>query len=1147
MHEIVVERLAEVRSLYKILPNGTEGGKEFSRIVDLLLFHEAQRMGREITIFNDSAGDYHGLDSFKDGMFRLEGTIGYQYKFYPSPLSPKHRGEIEKSLKKVIDSQKEITLSKWILVTPEDLTESSTRADGGDVTWFKSLYNKLPLKFEIEHYGHTKLKSLFIETPSICLYYYPELIPNGATRRKTIQDTRKRYIDNLNILYRNIEFVGMSVYKQEATRGVPIEHIYIPLTAVPDSADENDINVIRLNPLAFLMRGKKSVILGDPGSGKSTLLRFLALSTFSKQIQQRYEANRDDRLPIIITLRRYADELKERKNLSLIDYIMESVLGDYSLKSADLDFFEYFLESGQAILLFDGLDELPNPQFKIIVRDRIRTLNTTYPGNTTIVTSRIVGYSDPFRFYDKEFTHYRLTRLQLPEIERFVKDWYRVRIENKKDRDANVSDLVRILRDENHIAIRELAQNPLLLTIVTLVHRIDAVLPDERVVLYKKCTETLLNTWHAWKYRNSDVRNRGKIERYNLQRMEAIAYWIHCQSESTEANQRSVVKHKDLVSFLSRHIANNEKLFDKIDDPEDLAEDFLEFIKKRAGLLIEIGDNQYSFVHLTFQEYLTASFIITNNEIRGSEGIWNEIMDHCSDAKWHEVIRLLVASLRSEASQKLIVEKILSLKFDKTEDNLSLLLGGILIDGIGSADIHKQEIFEHLLKSANYVSDAKQLRNLLSILRPCLTKESRNKELMISAFKVIWNQIDDDLRISMILVAYSINFSEYEITELTGDFLFQQNRNAVLLKLFFGEGTLSVREFDCIKENVESLWIIQNNYLLSDPYANFVALATHSLDSSFGVNVFAKRMFEEQLTALANSGLGPFLHLNYRYFALLNNDGYISSHNIDCSKMNKDILQSINISAQATTTGAKTLKKALEKAQDNFRGVKRGNEGMNIRKDFEFLAPEQTSFFATYGNITDFFDLLRNQTTDLSDYLTNAFKLSSNSKIFESVLSIPFIYVPILNLFSFVFELKPLVQWQEAIRAVFLPQISRRINLFNKFTLGELQDKLDKNSVGETEIYTVASSLLFDSWLSIVEYSSYDESSFANLALLAKNMDCLPINIADIIRDISYGKRERIKEFVSLVKSSNRDNPDYFKKYLWYTDQKIVDSVLKNE
>ena len=160
-------RLPEVKSLYEILPTGTEGGKEFSRIVDLLLFHEARRKGRKITIFNDAAGDYDGLDSFEGDKFHIEGTVGYQYKFYPSPLSSKHRDDIEKSLMKAVEAQEKVGLNKWILVTPQDLTESATRKDGGDVTWFESLRSKLPLNFEIEHLGHTKLKSLFLETPSI--------------------------------------------------------------------------------------------------------------------------------------------------------------------------------------------------------------------------------------------------------------------------------------------------------------------------------------------------------------------------------------------------------------------------------------------------------------------------------------------------------------------------------------------------------------------------------------------------------------------------------------------------------------------------------------------------------------------------------------------------------------------------------------------------------------------------------------------------------------------------------------------------------------------------------------------------------------------------------------------------------------------
>ncbi len=334
MAKKVIKRLPEVKNLYDILPEGSEGGKEFARIVDLLLFHEARSKGKKITVFSDAAGDYMGLDSFEGDIFRKYGTTGYQYKLYPSPLSDKHRKSIENSILKTAENQKKLKLKKWILVTPQDFVESSTRKGGGDVTWFESLRKKLKLKFEIEHWGHTNILSLFLETPSLCLFYYPELVSEGVSRKKTIQDIRRRYDENLFELYRKIEFVGMSVLKEEASRGVPMEHIYIPLTAVPEAADEHDSQVARTNPLTFRKPGARHVVLGDPGSGKSTLLRFLALSGLSKPLQDRYKAKHDDRLPVLIFLRSYADELKSRRNLSLVDYIQENIQGEFNLKSA---------------------------------------------------------------------------------------------------------------------------------------------------------------------------------------------------------------------------------------------------------------------------------------------------------------------------------------------------------------------------------------------------------------------------------------------------------------------------------------------------------------------------------------------------------------------------------------------------------------------------------------------------------------------------------------------------------------------------------------------------------------------------------------------------------------------------------------------
>jgi len=210
--------LPETRPLSAILPKGRESGLEFARIVDLLLFHDARRHGRTLILFSDRAGDYHGLDSFADGGLRVEGRTGYQYKFYPSPLSDQHRQEIQKALTKVKEAGRKHKLEKWILVIPDDLTESGRKEGGGDVSWFDGLRKNLKLNFELEHWGHRKLQALFLETPSLCLYYYPELLPEGASRRRTIEETRQSYDKNLRDTYGRIEFVGMSVYKPEATR-----------------------------------------------------------------------------------------------------------------------------------------------------------------------------------------------------------------------------------------------------------------------------------------------------------------------------------------------------------------------------------------------------------------------------------------------------------------------------------------------------------------------------------------------------------------------------------------------------------------------------------------------------------------------------------------------------------------------------------------------------------------------------------------------------------------------------------------------------------------------------------------------------------------------------------------------------------------
>jgi predicted NACHT family NTPase len=260
-------------------------------------------------------------------------------------------------------------------------------------------------------------------------------------------------------------------------------------------------------------------------------LRFLALVGKNSALQDRCNAKSDERLPILVTLRKYADELKSNFNLSILDFIVQTLQADFSNPGITLEFLSFFLESGQSILLFDGVDELPDTRFKLTIRDRIQALALSYPGNAVVVTSRIVGYEQEARFGgDCYFDHCQVAPLRGPEIEQFAREWHKARVEDERERDRMVKDLMGVLENADNHAISELACNPLLLTIIVLVHRIDAVLPDQRVLLYQKCVETLLITWHTWKYRASLPKRPDREDRRNLRRMEAIAEWMHNQA-----------------------------------------------------------------------------------------------------------------------------------------------------------------------------------------------------------------------------------------------------------------------------------------------------------------------------------------------------------------------------------------------------------------------------------------------------------------------------------------------------------------------------------------------------------------------------------------------------------------------------------------
>jgi energy-coupling factor transporter ATP-binding protein EcfA2 len=856
-----MSRMPAVRPLSQILPSGSEGGMEFARIVNLLLFYEARRTNTIFHLYSDRAGDAYGLDAFDSQQ------NGYQYKFYPSPLSTDHRSNIIDALESAIAQHDESGISKWILVTPDDLTNSGTRRRGGDVEWFAGLKDKFAPPFELEHFGHMKLQGLFFNFEPLCLHYYPEIIPDGLTRRSTIQNILTKYNNNLKVHCNRIEFVGMSVRKDEASRGLPMEAIYIPLETVAEGTAADVDETKRTNPLTLLQPDRRTVILGDPGSGKSTVLRFLAVAGLIPELQQRYTAQADDRLTVLVTVRGYADELKSNNNLGLIDYIVATTRANYSIPDFSSDFLTHFLKTGRTILLFDGIDELPNVRFKTIVRDRVQSLATSFPGNTIIVTSRIAGYDTEARFsIGVPFDHCQMAALKISQQQRFVEDWHRERTDDPRERTRLVADLMSILTNPDHVAIRELARNPLLLTIMVLVHRIDVVLPDQRVKLYEKCIETLMFTWlDRKKSLASEVSQPKGVERRQWRRLAAVAQWMHEQAGSGGADKRAIVPTKQLSKMLTDHILEVEyrgaPTQQNNDDAENEAQEFLGHVRERAGLLIEVGADLYSFLHMTFQEYLAARHIIIQSEVQGDSYIWQKLGPLAADPRWREVIRLLVAERQSEESQRNLTDNLLKAgcctKIRPTEANLAALCGGLLIDRVPAATERAADILAALLLAvAHSAEDQGVVTALLGQLTTLLGRAENAGPVWDAAVQQALERADNTIKAGIVLATFALPLPKARVTPLMAALRLEDAQAAALADGLLW-GVPVERQFG--EAFRDRLMPALQWSLVHSPSANIMANVVASTLPHFG----AQQICQLMMTAAAYGNFRPFADCAY--------------------------------------------------------------------------------------------------------------------------------------------------------------------------------------------------------------------------------------------------------------------------------------------
>ncbi len=411
---------------------------------------------------------------------------------------------------------------------------------------------------------------------------------------------------------------------------------------------------------------RRVLLLGTPGSGKTALINYFVLALCRQKSDFKNEhpnkmpkltldrqklqpshiglADDTDWLPIIIPIR----ELARHLDMSILDFARYFAEKDLSCSPLPQKFFEYWLEEGRALIFFDGLDEVGQDQQSKIV-ERIKTFLEKYAQNRAIITSRPIG--NPGRYFQaKEFSRYWIQPFNNIQIACFIHHWYHSYCSNQTEVERRKTHFKKALFGNERLTL--LARNPLLLTIILLIHREYDQLPKERCELYNCAINTLLRSWDQHKeLRNHDVLQylRPDDLRWLMAR---LAYWIHTQGGLDNKEGGILIERGTLIEQLSEYIQN--ELGIKRREAKAESERFLEkIVRDRAGLLSLQGDGCYAFVHKTFQEYLTAEDMCNRaKEQPELKPLLDEIQLHLHEPHWHEVILLLVAQLTgNEAAQ----------------------------------------------------------------------------------------------------------------------------------------------------------------------------------------------------------------------------------------------------------------------------------------------------------------------------------------------------------------------------------------------------------------------------------------------------------------------------------------------------------------
>ncbi|MEY3277142.1 MAG: hypothetical protein RL153_2410, partial [Verrucomicrobiota bacterium] len=489
---------------------------------------------------------------------------------------------------------------------------------------------------------------------------------SGATGRTSDAaaphtESIRGYVRRLDDQVRRLSLVGFGV--RHAVY-LPIERAYVPLRlesagsfdlrdiggrglaeskASPES-ERRDIDVGQVFALAAKADARGVLILGDPGAGKTTAVRQLCRTILTDPDPAATLTLPQGVVPVLLRLRDMSPgqigEPWKFVDAALCPPRPEDAHdggpgGVVAVTPGDSPGPDLRRRKG-VLWIFDGLDEVVDEGSRVRMAAWIAKVAGERPDDRFLVTCRYAGYQGEVSL-GPDFAVFKVQPLNTAQVRDFVQRWHDV-VCPRLNPNAAEADITRIARQKSESllailatepyrvgAVRHLPANPLLLTILCLVHHDERdQLPDLRATVYEKCVDVLVNEWRKELLEKQGITKAGAEAAIHV--LAAIAWWLHSEDQRTADALPAVAK------VAAGKLAG-------LSEARGLGRDGEAFVRQMrdlSGILAPDGPGRCGFLHLTFQEFLAAHHAVHENQAA-------KLAERLGSTWWREVILLAMA------------------------------------------------------------------------------------------------------------------------------------------------------------------------------------------------------------------------------------------------------------------------------------------------------------------------------------------------------------------------------------------------------------------------------------------------------------------------------------------------------------------------